>query len=174
MGDFLIAGPNIALLNSLTGASFPITPPYKLTGEWDIDADVYRVDAAKAQVGQSEAEVGVTVTARPGQRAQITAEILSHNLDLHDFGKVSRKPVPERKGVSPRGLSREPLHLAKLDWADVHLTARAQRIHGDSMPLDNLAVRVDIVDGAMTFHQLNIGIGQGRISGDVQLAPRTA
>ena len=30
------------------------------------------------------------------------------------------------------------------------------------MPLDNFAVRVDIVDGAMTFHQLNIGIGQGR------------
>ena len=172
MGDFLIEGPNMALLTPLTGASFPITPPYKLTGKWDIDSDVYRVNAAKAQVGQSEAEGGVTVTARPGQRAQITAEILSHNLDLHDFGNVSRKPVPERKGASPRVLSREPLHLAKLDWADVHLTARTQRIHGGSMPLDNFTVGVDVVDGAMTFHQLNIGIGQGRISGDIQLAPR--
>jgi AsmA family protein len=172
MGDFLIAGPNIALLTPLTGASLPITPPYKLTGKWDIDSETYRVDAAKAQVGQSEAEVGVTVTTQPGQRAQITAKVLSRNLDLHDFENVSRKPVPERKEVSPRVLSREPLHLAKLDWADVHLTARAQRIHGGSVSLDNFAVGVDIVDGAMTFHQLNIGIGQGRISGDIQLTPR--
>jgi len=45
----------------------------------------------------------------------------------------------------------------------VHLTARAQRIQGGSMPLDNLAVGIDIVDGAMTLHQLSIGIGPGRI-----------
>ncbi|MGB6585430.1 MAG: AsmA family protein [Pseudolabrys sp.] len=50
--------------------------------------------------------------------------------------------------------------------------ARAQRIQGGSMPLDNLAVGIDIVDGAMTLHQLSIGIGQGRISGDIRLMPR--
>jgi AsmA family protein len=172
MGDFLIAGPNMALLTPLAGASLPITPPYKLTGKWDIDPETYRVNAVKAQVGQSEAEGSVTVTTRLGQRAEITAEVLSHNLDLHDFGNVGRKPVPERKGVSPRLLSREPLHLAKLDWADVHLTARAQRIHGGPMPLDDFAVGLDIVDGAVMFHQLSIGIGQGRISGDIQLTPR--
>jgi uncharacterized protein involved in outer membrane biogenesis len=172
-GDFLIAGPNMALLTPLTGASFPLTPPYKLTGKLDIASDVYRITAAKAQVGQSEAEGGVTVTTRLRQRVEITAEVLSHNIDLRDFRSVGSKPVPERaSSVSPRVLSREPLHLAKLDWADMHLTARAQRIQGGSLPLDNFAVSIDIVDGAMTFHQLSIGIGQGRISGDIQLTPR--
>jgi AsmA family protein len=172
-GDFLIAGPNMALLTPLTGTSFPITPPYKLTGKLDIASEVYRITAAKAQVGQSEAEGGVTVTALPGQRRVITADVLSHNLDLHDFGSAGGKPVPEKKSsVSPGILPREPLHLAKLGWADVHLTARAQRIQGGSMPLDDFSVGLDVVDGAMTLHQLSIGIGQGRISGDVQLTPR--
>ena len=40
------------------------------------------------------------------------------------------------------------------------------------MPLDSLAVDVDMVDGAVTLHQLSIGIGQGRISGDTWLMPR--
>jgi uncharacterized protein involved in outer membrane biogenesis len=173
-GEFLIAGPNMALLTPLTGASFPITPPYKLTGKLDIASDVYRITEAKAQLGRSEAEGDLTVTTRPGQRVEITAQVLSHNIDLRDLGRpVGSKPGPERKSsVSPRVLSREPLHLARLDWADVHLTARAQRIQGGSLPLDNLAVGIDIVDGEITFHQLNIGIGQGRISGDIRLTPR--
>ena len=40
------------------------------------------------------------------------------------------------------------------------------------MPLDNLAVGIDIADGAMTLHQLSVGIGPGRISGDIRLMPR--
>ena len=184
-GDFLIAGPNMALLAPLTGASFPITPPYKLTGKLDFASEVYRITDAKAQIGRSEAEVGLIVTTRPGRRPEITAEVLSNNIDLRDLGgpvgsKPGRPPPqqaqaarPERKSsASPRVLPHEPLHVAKLDWADVHLTARAQRIQGGSMPLDNLAVGIDIVDGAMTLHQLSIGIGQGRISGDIRLMPR--
>ena len=85
-GDFLIAGPNMALLAPLTGASFPITPPYKLTGKLDFASEVYRITDAKAQIGRSEAEGGLTVTTRPGRRPEITAEVLSHNIDLRDLG----------------------------------------------------------------------------------------
>ena len=33
----------MALLAPLTGASFPITPPYKLTGKLDFASKVYRI-----------------------------------------------------------------------------------------------------------------------------------
>ena len=189
-GDFLIAGPNMAVLTPLTGASLPLTPPYKLTGKLDFASEVYRITDAKAQLGRSEAEGGLTVTMRPRQRPEITAEVLSHNIDLRDLGSPLGKsgpagtpgqPPPQKAQVarpegkssaSPRLLPHETLHVAKLDWADVHLTARVQRIQGGSMPLDDLAVGIDIVDGAMTLHQLSIGIGQGRISGDIRLMPK--
>ena len=190
-GDFLIAGPNMAVLTPLTGASLPLTPPYKLTGKLDFASEVYRITDAKAQLGRSEAEGGLTVTMRPRQRPEITAEVLSHNIDLRDLGSplgsksgaagTPGQPPPQKAQVarpegkssaSPRLLPHETLHVAKLDWADVHLTARVQRIQGGSMPLDDLAVGIDIVDGAMTLHQLSIGIGQGRISGDIRLMPK--
>jgi AsmA family protein len=190
-GDFLIAGPNMAVLTPLTGASLPLTSPYKLTGKLDFASEVYRITGAKAQLGRSEAEGGLTVTMRPRQRPEITAEVLSHNIDLRDLGSplgsksgaagTPGQPPPQKAQVarpegkssaSPRLLPHETLHVAKLDWADVHLTARVQRIQGGSMPLDDLAVGIDIVDGAMTLHQLSIGIGQGRISGDIRLMPK--
>ena len=98
-GDFLITGPNMALLTALTGASFPPTPPYKLTGKLDFASKVYRITDAKAQLGRSEAEGGLTVTTRPGQRPEITAEVLSHNIDLRDLGS----PFGSKSGGGEEG-----------------------------------------------------------------------
>jgi hypothetical protein len=40
------------------------------------------------------------------------------------------------------------------------------------MPLDNLSVDLDVVDGAVSLHQLSFGVAHGRISGDILLTPR--
>jgi AsmA family protein len=41
------------------------------------------------------------------------------------------------------------------------------------MPFDNLSFGMDLVNGELALHQLNFGIGQGRLSGDLWLTPRT-
>ena len=37
-----------------------------------------------------------------------------------------------------------------LTWADVHLNYKGEHIAGRSVPLDNVAVRMDLVDGRIT------------------------
>jgi AsmA family protein len=132
----------------------------------------------------------MTAATRPAQRPEITADILSPSVDLRDIvsllsgnpgspgtpGQTSEQRAQvagtETKAVaSPRMLPQAPLHAAKFDLANVHLTFHAQRILGVSMPFDNIAVDLDVVDGAMALHPLSFGVGQGRIAGDIWLTP---
>jgi uncharacterized protein involved in outer membrane biogenesis len=189
-GDFLISGPDMARLRPLTGVLFPVTPPYELGGRLGYAAGVYRVTDVKGRVGRSDLDGTMTVATPSGQRPEIRADVRSPSMDFRDIvSLLSSKSGPpgtpgqtpeqraqavqtERKAVtSPRVLPQAPLHAAKFDLANVHLTFRAQRIQGASMPFDNLAFDLDVVDGAVALHQLSFGVGQGRITGDIWLTP---
>jgi AsmA family protein len=190
-GDFLISGPDMARLRPLTGVPFPVTPPYELRGRLGYAAGVYRAADVKGRLGRSSLEGAMTVATRRGQRPEITADILSPNVDLRDIvSLLSSKSGPpgtpgqtqeqrtqaaqtERNAVaSPRMLPHAPLHAAKFDLANVDLTFHAERVQSASMPFDNLAFDLDVVDGAVALHQLSFGVGQGRITGDIWLTPR--
>jgi AsmA family protein len=118
-------------------------------------------------------------------------QLLSSSVELRDIvSLLSSKPGPpgtpgqtpkqqdeaaqsERQALaSPRVLPRSSLYPTKLDRVNLHLSFRAQRIQGASMPADNLAFGADVVDGAATIHQLSFGVGQGRILGNIWLAPQ--
>jgi AsmA family protein len=190
-GEFLISGPDMARLKPLTGVPFPVTPPYELRGRLGYAAGIYRAADVKGRLGWSSLEGTMTVATRHGQRPEITADILSPSLDLRDIvsllsGKSGPSGTPgqtqeqrtqaaptERKAVaSPRVLPQAPFHAAKFDLANVHLTFHAQRVQGASMPFDNLAFDLDVVDGGVALHQLSAAVGQGRITGDIWLTPR--
>lgn len=190
--DFLISGPDMSRLRPLTGVPFPVTPPYELRGKLDYAARAYRLTDVQGRLGRSNLEGAMIVATQPSQRPEITADILSPSVDLRDIvSLLSSKPgppgtpgqTPEQRvqaaqmernvAASPRVLPHAPLHAAKFDQANVHLTFHAQRIQGASMPFDNLSLNVDVVNGAVAFHQVSFGVGQGRISGDIRLTPRT-
>ncbi|MEA2738314.1 MAG: AsmA family protein, partial [Acetobacteraceae bacterium] len=190
-GDFLISGPDMARLKPLTGVPFPATPPYELRGKLDYAAGIFHVTDAEGRLGRSELGGTMTVAPRSGQRPEITADILSSSVDLRDIvSLLSGRPgspgtpgqTPEQRAqaartekkalTSSRVLPQAPLHAAKFDLANVHLTFHAQRIQGASMPFDNLAVDLEVVDGAVSLHPLSFGVGQGRIAGDIWLTPR--
>jgi hypothetical protein len=190
-GDFLISGPDMARLRLLTGVSFPATPPYELRGRLGYAAGVYRVTDVNGRIGRSALGGAMTVTTQPGQRPEIEADVLSSRMDLGDLASfLSSKSAPpgtpgqtpeqraqaapkERKArASPRMLPQAPLQTAKLGLANMHLAIQAKRIQGASMPLDNLSVDLNVVDGAVALHQLSVGVGHGRISGDIWLTPR--
>jgi AsmA family protein len=189
--DFMIAGPDMALLRSLTGVPFPVTQPYNLSGRLNVTEGVYQVTDTKGRLGRSALEGTMTVQTRAGQRPQIKAKLHSRSVDLRDIvSLLSGKPGPpgtpgqtpqqqaqaaqiERKVVaSPRLLPQAPLHLAKFDSVDLYLSFDAQRIQGALMPFDDLTLGMDIVGGMVAIHQLSIGVGEGRISGDIRLTPR--
>jgi hypothetical protein len=68
-------------------------------------------------------------------------------------------------------LPQAALNFPKLERADVHLLYRAARIQGRPMPLDDLTLRMDVVDGAVALRPLAFGVGRGRITIDASLTP---
>lgn len=131
------------------------------------------------------------IAARSGTRPEITAELHSHSVALADVESLlgGQRGTPGTPGQTPqqraqavhteaearaglRVLPQAPLHLPKLRLADIHLAYRGERIQGASTPFDDLTLRLDVVDGAVTLHPLSFGVGGGRILSDVWLTPQ--
>ena len=187
----LLAGPDIALLHPLTGVPLPSTPPYELGGTLDYAEGRFRFTDVAGRVGRSDLEGTMTVALRPGQRPEVTAELRSRAVDLRDIaGLIGGGPGPSgtpgqtprqhaqaarteaEARASPRVLPDRPLNFPKLERADVHVLYRAARIQGPSMPLDDLTLRMDVVDGAVALRPLTFGVGRGRITIGASLAPQ--
>ena len=185
----LLAGPDMALLEPLTGVPLPTTPPYELGGKLDYREGRFRFTDVAGRVGRSDVEGRITVTQGPGQ-PELMAELRSRSVDLRDIaGLLGGEPgppgtpgqTPEQQEratqvrnearASPRLLPDTPLNLPKLRRVDAHLVYRADRIQGRSMPFDDLTLRMDVVDGTVALRPLSFGVGEGRVAGDVQLAP---
>jgi uncharacterized protein involved in outer membrane biogenesis len=190
--SLLLAGPDMALLKPLTDVGFPTTPPYELSGELDYEAGIYRITEASGRMGRSDVQGTMTIATRPEGRPEITAELHSHSVDLRDItsllvgepgppGTPGETPqqhaqatrIEAQTRASPRVLPQAPLDLSNLKQVDLHLAYNAKRIQGRFMPLDDLAIRLDVVDGAVTLRPLTFGVGRGRISSEVWLTPQT-
>ena len=61
--------------------------------------------------------------------------------------------------------------IPKLRAANVHLTYKGDHIENKYVPLDNIVVAMDIVDGHVTLHPLNFKVGSGSIDTDFDLNP---
>jgi uncharacterized protein involved in outer membrane biogenesis len=97
--------------------------------------------------------------------------------DMALLGKLTGLPVPPttpsaRAEAQPKLIPDTPISVPKLHWANVHLTYRAQSIEGRSVPLDNLSVAMDLVNGQVSLHPISFGVGTGRISGTIELTPQ--
>jgi AsmA family protein len=187
----LLAGPDMALLAPLTGVPFPATPPYELGGRLDHADGVFRVTDAAGRVGRSDVAGAMTVALRPGRRPEIAAEVRSRAADLRDVAALLRGgpgpagtpgQTPEQRTratreavearASPRVLPQAPLNPPKLERADVRLDWRAERVLLRSTPFDDLALGMEVVDGAVALRPLSFGVGRGRVSGEVSLSPQ--
>ncbi len=180
-----LAGTDMQLLLPLIGIAFPKTPSYQIKGDLDYADGKIRFRNFTGQLGSSDVEGNIEVD--PGQkRPVVTADVASRQIDLADLGgflgsEPGRMNTPNqtpeqhqavaRAEASPRLLPTTTISLPKLLAADVHLKYRGARIQGRNMPFDSLAADMDIVDGRILLHPVSIGVGQGQITGTVELAP---
>jgi uncharacterized protein involved in outer membrane biogenesis len=174
-----LAGPDMSRLTPLTGLPIPETPPYRVAGRLDFANRRVTLHEIEGRVGSSDLEGNIDVepgnlaadNSQAGVRPVMTADLRSRSVDLADLGGfVGTKPGPGTNPAAAKVLPTEPIHVPKLRFADVHLRYRAGRIQGRSMPLDNVAVALDIVNGNVDVHPLSFGVGAGRISLTAQLA----
>lgn len=180
-----LAGQSMAQLTPLTGIPVPPTPPYRLAGQLDFRGRQVRFRDFVGHVGRSDLEGTIDVT--PGsQRPMVTADLQSHQVDLADLGGfIGAQPgrvstpgqTPEKRAqvaaarASPGLLPTRRISIPRLQFANVRLRYRARHILGESMPLDNLLVRLTITDGAIDLHPLSFGVGPGNLTANLALTP---
>ncbi|KAA2213438.1 AsmA family protein [Teichococcus oryzae] len=167
------AGPDAALLTPLTGVPIPATPPYRLAGKLDYADGAIRFSDIDGKLGNTDINGTIAVVPRD-PRPVVNATLKSRRVDLEDLAgfiggapKGKPEPAPNRGRVLPD----TKVSVPRLQFADVHLTYDAGQIRGQAMPLDNMHVKLDIVDGAIAVHPLRFGVGQGRIDSQFDLSP---
>jgi AsmA family protein len=166
-----VAGPSLSALRPLTGIALPQTSPYRASGILDIANQQVNLHDIAGVIGSSDLEGAITVT--PDQpRPVVRANLFSRSVNLADLGGVvGGTPPHEGHPATNSVLPEKKLSVPQFHYANVYLRYRAAHIQGRSMPLDNLAVNVDVVNGNILVRPFSFGIGGGQIAGRVELQP---
>lgn len=168
-----LSGPSMNRLTPLTGLALPDTPPFNVSGKLDFANHRVRLTDIAGRVGSSDLEGAIAVdpgTARPVMDANLS----SRSVNLADLGGfVGGNPGPDtaKEAAEPGLLPNVPISIPRFKYADVHLRYHAGRIQGRSMPLDDLAAAIDIVNGNVTVHPVSFGVGRGKIAVKAELDP---
>ncbi|MEA2727180.1 MAG: AsmA family protein [Acetobacteraceae bacterium] len=189
------SGPDMAMLEPLVGFPIPKTPAYQVAGKLDLQGfSKIRFEDFQGRLGNSD--IAGTIEEQPEAIADtkgkpkpvVTMDLRSNRVDLTDLtgfigGTPNRSNTANPTGqerqaaakanASPKLLPDTPISVPRLDWADIHLHYHGAHIEGRDMPLDDLTVALDVVDGRISLHPISFGIGKGRLLGNIELAPTT-
>lgn len=182
------SGPDAGLLEPLVGFPIPKTPAYQIAGKLDLQGlQNIRFEDFTGKLGSSD--IAGTITEQPGgtevngkPKPVVDLDLRSSRVDLTDLnGFIGGAPGrantanatrQEREAAaSPKLLPDTPISVPRLNWADIHLKYRGAHIEGRSVPLDNLTVDLDVVDGRITLHPISFGVGKGRLLSHMDIAP---
>jgi AsmA family protein len=189
-----VSGPDMALLEPLVGFPIPGTPAYQIAGKLDLDGlEKIRFRDFQGRLGNSD--IAGTVLEEPAgtevkgkARPVVTMDLRSNRVDLADLtGFIGGTPgrtdtansTPQQRqavataDASSKFLPDTPISVPRLNWADIHLRYHGAHIEGRNMPLDDVAIAVDVVGGHITVHPLSFGIGKGRLVSNIDLTPTT-
>jgi len=168
-----LSGPDMALLLPLTGIAIPPTPAYRISGRFSLDGGRFEFTNITGEVGSSDLN-GELHLDSTGAQPVLTAALTSAKVDLKDLGGfigVTAGHTAARPEASPKVLPAAAISVPKVLAADVHLTYRGNKIVGEKLPFDTIAVVLDIASGHIRLSPLRIGIGSGAISGTIDMTP---
>ena len=181
-----LSGPDAALLFPLTGIPIPQTPPYSISGNLDYARPRIRLTDFAGRLGSSDINGTITEDPGIGNKPDVTMDLWSHHVDLADLGgfvgtpagklstpgqTTAQKRVLAKAEASSSLLPTTPINLPKLRAANVHLTYKGDHIENKATPFDDIAARIDLVDGRVTVHPISLAVGQGHLLGNFDLAP---
>ena len=187
-------GPDMELLEPLVGFPIPKTAAYQIAGKVDLNGfDRIRFTDFQGRLGNSD--IAGTIVEEPSgtevrgkSKPVVTMDLRSKRVDLADLaGFIGGTPgrsntanatQQEREAVakanaSPKLLPDTPVSVPRLDWADIHLRYHGARIQGRNMPLDDLTVVMDAVNGRITVRPIRFGVGKGELVANIDLTPES-
>jgi uncharacterized protein involved in outer membrane biogenesis len=183
----VLRGPDMALLEKLTGVPIPRTPNYEVAGRLDYVEDRFRLSEIASRVGQTDIDGTLTV-ATAGTRIDIEGALHSRRVYLADLdGFIGEEPgrvttpgqtaeqrrAMARNEASARMLPDEPINLPKLQSTDIRISYRADSVIGRNVPFDSLRAELEVKEGVAHLRPLTLGVGRGQIAGNVTLTPAT-
>lgn len=181
----LLRGPDMALLEKLTGVPIPRTPNFSVAGRLDYIEDRFRFTEIVGSVGQSDIGGSLTV-GTAGPRVDVEGELHSRRVDLADLGgfigeepgrldtpgqTAEQRSALVRNEASARVLPDEPMNLPKLQSTDIRISYRADSVIGRNVPFDSLRTALEVKEGVVHLRQLALSVGRGQIAGDITLTP---
>jgi uncharacterized protein involved in outer membrane biogenesis len=187
-----VSGPNLGQLEPLTGFPIPNTPAYQLSGKLGLQGfDHISFQDFRGRLGESDLEGSIqeepgAAQAHGKSKPVVTMNLASRRVNLNDLaGFIGGAPgsaheanaTPQQRAAAERAakskslLPNTPISVPRLNWADIHLRYRGAHIEGRDIPLDNVDVALDVVNGQITLHPLSFGVGTGRLIADLDLVP---
>ena len=181
------SGPDMSELYPLTGVPIPKTPPFSIVGNVDYQKPRIRLTNLEGRVGSSDLEGSVTEDPGEGGKPDVIMDLSSRRVDLTDLGGFIGAPAgkastPGETPAEKRELAHAaakktllpdtPINLPKLQAANIHLKYRGEHIENKFTPFDKLLVNLDVVDGRITLHPLDVTVAQGGIISNIDLTPQ--
>jgi uncharacterized protein involved in outer membrane biogenesis len=180
------SGPDMSTLFPLTGIPIPPTPPFSLTGNLDYARPRIHFTDFAGRVGASDLHGDISEDPGIGGKPDVTMKLWSHRVDLTDLGGFigtppGRASTPGETHAQKTALAHAEakktllpdtqINLPRLRAADIHLTYRGDHIENRYTPFDHIEARLDVVDGRITLHPLDLAVGSGRVSSNIELTP---
>lgn len=182
-----IAGPDASRLYPLTGLALPNTPPYRVSGQFARDGNLFAYRRFSGRVGDSDLSGDLTVqTGRA--RPLLTADLASRRLDFDDLAAIFGGPPstgpgetasPEQRAIGAelraegRMLPDAPLNLARLRTMDAKVHYRAASVTSP-MPVRAMDLTVNLEGGVLKADPLKLTLSRGTLTGAITLDARDA
>ncbi len=181
-GSYRVRGPSLAEAGRPFGVTLPTTAAFDLRGRLQHgagDGGVWHTQVEQAQIGRSRMSGEFHFDARPA-RPLLTGQLLAQTLWLEDLGPAigaspqaaggQERPAPERI------LPQRDFDLPSLRAMDADVALRFNTLQlaaGDLLrPISPLAGRLRLQDGVLQIRELDAGLAQGRIRGEIELDGR--
>lgn len=169
-----LEGEDFAALSAFGQLPLPHTPPYRLEGDFDYTARRILFKDFKGVVGESDMAGDLSVLVQK-PRPKLIAKVRSRQVRLVDLsGLIGAEPNAEKTAAADDGrlLPADPIDVPRLQNADVDFTFSGDRIVGEKLPFDRLAIKLTIDDGVMRVSPVDLGIGEGALRLYATLDPR--
>ena len=182
----MISGQNAADLYPLIGLAAPATPPYRLQGRLEKNADVWWFREFDGRLGDSDL-AGTLSADLSAERPRVTGDLRSRKLDFDDLGVAVGAPSATGKGetVNPtqrrlakryaeqrRVLPDAPLDLSRVRAMDAHVEFSASEVLAPGWPLGDVEVTLDLDKGVLALSPAKMAAAGGKIASEISIDAR--
>jgi uncharacterized protein involved in outer membrane biogenesis len=175
-----LKGENLASLYYLTGLALPFTPPFHLSGNLRRDGMLFKLSNLQGTVGDSDLRGEMRVDAS-GTRPKLTANLISHALDLSDLAPSVGAGVPNdqtnakadteapKPQASDKLLPTYQFDFDRLRSMDASVVLHADSVKTQKMPITGVDVKLVLERGVLTLDPADLTLPQGKLGGAIRV-----